>query len=282
MSIIVGIDVGGSTTKIVGFRGTELLAPGLVKANDPIASIYGGFGRFTSDNGITLSDIDEVRITGVGSTYIGKDIYGIPAVHVNEFLADGLGGLYLSGLGEAVIVSMGTGTAFVYANRARGEYTYLGGTGVGGGTLNGLADRMLGIRSIQHVASLAEEGDLFNVDLRISDITESDIIPTLSGNATASNFGNVSDMATKSDLALGIINMVAETIAMMAVFIVRDREDKSVVLTGTLMTQELLRSTFMNLCSVLDVNFIIPENADYATAVGASLAYRLGWDYTEI
>ena len=71
MSIIVGIDVGGSTTKIVGFRGTDLLAPGLVKANDPIASIYGGFGRFTSDNGITLSDIDEVRITGVGSTYIG-------------------------------------------------------------------------------------------------------------------------------------------------------------------------------------------------------------------
>ena len=137
MSIIVGIDVGGSTTKIVGFRGTELLAPGLVKANDPIASIYGGFGRFTSDNGITLSDIDEVRITGVGSTYIGKDIYGIPAVHVNEFLADGLGGLYLSGLGEAVIVSMGTGTAFVYANRARGEYTYLGGTGVGGGIIIG-------------------------------------------------------------------------------------------------------------------------------------------------
>ena len=43
MSIIVGIDVGGSTTKIVGFDGDRLLAPVLVKANDPIASVYGGF-----------------------------------------------------------------------------------------------------------------------------------------------------------------------------------------------------------------------------------------------
>lgn len=271
MSIIVGIDVGGSTTKIVGFRGTELLAPGLVKANDPIASIYGGFGRFTSDNGITLSDIDEVRITGVGSTYIGKDIYGIPAVHVNEFLADGLGGLYLSGLGEAVIVSMGTGTAFVYANRARGEYTYLGGTGVGGGTLNGLADRMLGIRSIQHVASLAEEGDLSNVDLRISDITESDIIPTLSGNATASNFGKLSDLASRSDIALGLINMVYETIAMLAIFSARMKGIKDIVLIGNLAVMPQAEGMFTNLSQMFGMNFVIPENAAYGTVIGSAL-----------
>ena len=40
MKIIIGIDVGGSTTKICGFRGTELLEPLFVKAADPVASVY--------------------------------------------------------------------------------------------------------------------------------------------------------------------------------------------------------------------------------------------------
>ena len=42
---VLGIDVGGSATKIVGFRetenGRELIAPQLVQANDPLTSIYG-------------------------------------------------------------------------------------------------------------------------------------------------------------------------------------------------------------------------------------------------
>ena len=43
---VIGIDVGGSTTKIVGFRKTEdgkrdLISPFLVRATVPITSIYG-------------------------------------------------------------------------------------------------------------------------------------------------------------------------------------------------------------------------------------------------
>jgi type II pantothenate kinase len=107
MRIIVGIDVGGSTTKIVGFDGDKLFTPILVKATDPIASVYGGFGKFTSDNNISLKDIDKVMVTGVGSAFIGDNIYGIETVHINEFTANGKGGLYLSGIDEAVVVSMG-------------------------------------------------------------------------------------------------------------------------------------------------------------------------------
>ena len=158
MSIIVGIDVGGSTTKIVGFDGDRLLQPILVKATDPIASVYGGFGKFTSDNKISLSSIEKVMVTGVGSAFLGDNIYGIEAVHINEFTANGKGGLYLSGIDEAVIVSMGTGTAYVYANGRTKEYTHLGGTGVGGGTLAGLADKLIGVHSVQNVANLALGG----------------------------------------------------------------------------------------------------------------------------
>ena len=54
MSVIIGIDVGGSTTKIVGFEmdngKRRLIKPQFVKANDPITSIYGAFGKFTDEN----------------------------------------------------------------------------------------------------------------------------------------------------------------------------------------------------------------------------------------
>lgn len=271
MSIIVGIDVGGSTTKIVGFDGKKLLAPGLVKANDPIASVYGGFGKFTTDNKITLANIEKVMVTGVGSAFIGDNIYGIETVHVNEFIANGKGGLYLSGIDEAIVVSMGTGTSYVYSNGKTGEYSYLGGTGVGGGTLVGLADKLLGVRSVQNVASLALDGDLKNIDLRISDITESDIIPTLSSNATAANFGKVNDLASREDIALGLVNMVYETVAMLAIFSARMKNIKNIVLVGNLSILPQAHSIFGELEKMFNVNIIIPENSAYGTVIGAAL-----------
>ncbi len=271
MGIIVGIDVGGSTTKIVGFDSGRLLPPELVKATDPIASVYGGFGKFTSSNGISLSDIDSVMMTGVGSSYIGNNIYGLDAVCVNEFKANGRGGLYLSGLDEAIVVSMGTGTAYVHANAQLDEYNYLGGTGVGGGTVVGLSDRILGMRSIEHIADLALQGDLSKIDLRISDITESNIIPTLSSNATAANFGKLSDLASKEDLALGIINMVYETIGMMAVFAARMKGLTDIVLIGNLTVLPQCKPLFDNLGKLFSMNFIIPKNSAYGTVIGAAL-----------
>lgn len=271
MSIIVGIDVGGSTTKIIGFDGNRLLEPGLVKATDPIASVYGGFGKFTADNKILLSNIEKVMVTGVGSAFLGDNIYGIDAVHVNEFIANGKGGLYLSGIDEAIVVSMGTGTACVYSNRKTNEYVHLGGTGIGGGTLVGIADKLLGIRSAQHVAELALGGDLKNIDLMISDITQRDISPTLKSDITASNFGKVSDMATREDIALGLVNMVFETIAMMAIFSAKMKNVKDIVLIGNLTVLPQAETIFRKLEANFDVNIIIPENAAYGTVIGAAL-----------
>lgn len=271
MGIVVGIDVGGSTTKIVGFDGSRLLTPGLVKATDPIASVYGGFGKFTSENNISLSDIEKVMITGVGSTFLGNNIYGLKTEHVDEFLANGRGGLYLSGLNEAIVVSMGTGTAFVYANALKNEYTYLGGTGVGGGTLVGLAGQMLGMHSAEHIADLALDGNLENIDLRISDITEKDIIPTLSNSATASNFGKVSEFASKADIALGLINMVFETVGMMAIFAARMKNIKNIVLIGNLSGLSEADGMFEKLSRLFSMNFIIPEKSAFGTVIGAAL-----------
>ena len=72
--VTVGIDIGGSTTKIVGFSEGKLVNPISVKAADPLTSIYGALGRFTYENGFTLEDIDKLMVTGVGASYVNKPI----------------------------------------------------------------------------------------------------------------------------------------------------------------------------------------------------------------
>ncbi len=274
MGIILGIDIGGSTTKIVGFDGDRLLTPLMVRANDPIASVYGAFGKFTSENGISLSDIREVHITGVGSAFVEGDIYGLPTVRINEFHANACGGLYLSRLERAIIVSMGTGTAYVYADRSGSEY--LGGTGVGGGTVVGLSKKLLGMSDPQQIALLAEHGDLSNIDLRINDISKSAINDILSANATAANFGKSSDLASREDIALGVLNMVYETIGMMAVFAARQKQIKDVVLIGNLAGLPNAHVTFEALNKMFGMRFLIPEQSTFGTVIGAALTQKNG------
>ncbi len=274
MSVIIGIDVGGSTTKIVGFRKDgekrQLIAPLFVKATDPVTSIYGAFGKFTDVNGLAFADIEKVLTTGVGASYLSKPIYALPCGTVPEFKSIGLGGLYLSHLQEAIIVSMGTGTAIVHA-RAGQDADYLGGTGVGGGTLLGLSKKMLGIEQIDHLEQLAAEGDLSNIDLRIGDFSHKGKNVSLPDHMTAANFGKLSDVASHGDLALGLLNMVFETIGMMALFAARSRGIKDIVLTGNLTSIAYAKTAFASLSDMFSVNFTIPENAQYATVIGTAL-----------
>ena len=274
MGVVIGIDVGGSTTKIVGFKreekGYSLVQPLFVRATDPITSIYGAFGRFTNENDLSLDDIERVVMTGVGATYITKPIYSLRCDTVPEFRSIGLGGLYLSGLDRAIVVSMGTGTALVYAERGK-EPVYLGGTGVGGGTLVGLSRKMLGLEDIEYIQSLAEGGDLSHIDLRIGDITKKDPGLTMPDHMTASNFGKITDGATEADYAKGIINMVFETVGMLALFASRANGNAPVVLTGNLTSVSYAKEAFENLSNMFGVKFLIPENAQFGTVIGTAL-----------
>lgn len=276
---VLGIDVGGSATKIVGFRetdkGRQLIPPQFVRANDPLTSIYGAFGKFTMENGLSLKDIDRVMMTGVGSTFAEKPLYeGLDCRVVPEFNSVGRGGLYLSGLEEAIVVSMGTGTALIYAKKQDDgdvKIEYLGGTGVGGGTLIGLSRLMLGVDTVEHIEQLAAEGDLSSIDLRIGDMSKKNLHPNMNLELTASNFGKLNDLASKNDIALGIANMVGETIGMLAVFAAKSYKLDRVVLTGNLTTLAPIRRVFEILEHTFNIHFIIPENAQYGTVIGAAL-----------
>lgn len=268
MTNVIGIDIGGSTTKIVGFNDESMFGPTIVKATDPIASVYGAFGKFLSENNLEIKDVDKVMVTGAGSSFITEKLYGIPTGKVDEFRSIGLGGLYLSGLSRSIVVSMGTGTALVMADNK--NVKHIGGTGVGGGTLLGLSNRMLNVRDFDDLIETAKGGDLSNIDLSISDITR-DVVEGLPPDSTASNFGKISDLATKSDIAMGIINLVFQTIGMVAVFATKIDLINDIVLTGNLANVPQSHEIFGKLGRLFNVNFHIPVNAEYATAVGAAI-----------
>ena len=277
MSIIIGIDVGGSTTKIVGFSGKDagrsLIQPQLVTANDPLPSASGAVGSFTDGNKITISKISKILITGVGSSFVKGSLYGLDCQRVDEFDSIGRGGIFLSGLDNALVVSMGTGTAIVHA-RSDGYYKYLGGTGVGGGTLMGLSKLLVGAESTEHIAKYADGGSLDNIDLRIKDMTASDSMTSLARDMTASNFAAVSDLATKEDIALGVMNMVFETVAMVSMFAARSVGVTDIVLTGNVTEFDFCKRKFAeinNMRDIYGVNFIIPEYSRFATVIGAAL-----------
>ncbi len=279
MSVIIGIDVGGSTTKIVGIRktadGISLIDPQFVRANDPVTATYGAFGKFTDENGLQISDIDEIMITGVGASHVKHNLYGLDCRRVSEFDSIGRGGLYLSGLDDALVVSMGTGTAIVHA-KSDGTTEYLGGTGVGGGTLVGLSKLLLKAETIEHIEEYAREGDLSMIDLRIKDMTavSGGGRDRLADDLTAANFGNVSDVASKGDVALGILNMVYETIGMVSIFAAHHCKVENIVLTGNLTRLAFCKQKFAEFNAMHDsygVNFIIPEKSQFSTVIGTAL-----------
>jgi type II pantothenate kinase len=267
--IHLGIDVGGSTTKIVGINGGVRTGVLQVRAADQITSLYGAVGRFLQEHSATLADVGDISLTGVGASFFGSDIYGIPVRRVDEFTAIGRGALELSGLSRAIVVSIGTGSAFVKATPD--GVTRVGGSGVGGGTLLGLSRLLLHEEDVGRVSELAMKGDPGNVDLLVGAISAEDI-PSLPKNATAANFGAVNPTTRRADVALGITNLVAQTVGMLAVFAVRNDPDgiNDAVIVGSVAQMPQCSEVLHSITEMTGVNFIIPPDAAFATALGAA------------
>lgn len=271
MGIIIGIDVGISTTKIVGLREGKVLSPIRITAADPVTSLYGAFGKYLHDNNINLDDVEQVMLTGVGAGYIEGNVYGRPTRHTDEFIADGLGARFESGLQKAIVVSMGTGTSFVQCD-CQG-IRHIGGLGIGGGTLQGLSRVLLNTRDPQQIQALAAHGDIHNINLLIGDISPH-ALPGLPVDATASLFSKAQYDAPKEDIALGIITLVLQTIGSAAILSALNTNIKDFVLIGNLTLYPQCRDIYPMLEQLYGVRFHIPTYSEFCTAIGAALGYQ--------
>lgn len=267
--MLVGIDIGGTTTDIVGIDETRLIEPLTVTASDPLTSAAGALGRFLVDRSLSLKSIDRVAVTGVGAGRIGDELLGIPAHPVSEFTAIGTGGAHLSGLSRAVVVSMGTGTAVVHVDGH--DIEHWGGTGVGGGTVIGLAKRTIGVTDFDLILKKAERGDLSQVDLSVGDIADPSRLD-MPAETTASNFGKVSDDATDDDVARAIVNLVCQTVGVVAAGAARATRTDRIVVTGKMAQVRFAAEVFNRLGELYGVSYQIPDLAASATAIGAAVA----------
>lgn len=271
MGIVIGTDVGISTTKIVGLKDGRVLSPTRITANDPVTSLYGAFGKYLYDNGIALSDVEQVMLTGVGSAYIDSRVYGLPTAKTEEFLADGLGARYESNIERSIVVSMGTGTSFVKCDGD--NISHIGGLGIGGGTLQGLSRMLLNTADIKQVAAMAMRGNIRNINLLIGDISKQPL-PGLPMDATASLFGKAASNASQDDLALGLIYMVLQSIGQSAVLSALGSGIRDFMLIGYLTHLPQCKDVFPALEKLYKVRFHIPRYSEFCTAIGAALNYH--------
>jgi len=262
---IIGVDLGTSATKMINYDVSNKNLTNKMILNEK--SFYKAIDTFISTNSINLTEIEKFVLTGVGSSKINeKIINGIEIIKIDEFISTATGALNLSNKKNAIIVSIGTGTAFIRVQE--NDIKHLGGTGLGGGTLINLCNRFINTNSFDEICELSSKGDLSHVDLTIQDIT-TDEIKTLPKDITAANFGKLSKVANNSDMVLGVVNLIFESIGMMSVFVSRNDEIKDIVVVGGLTKIPHIKAVFNKIEKLCDIKFIIPENAEYATVIGA-------------
>ena len=259
---ILGIDIGSSTIKIIEYKNNKIINKEIFNKKN-----------YTSENAFRefmlkkeTEQIEKVVLTGIEADKFNKNNFSKPVELVDEFTAIAKGGLKLANLSSAIVVSIGTGTAFIKADQS--EIKHLGGTGVGAGTLVNLSSKFINTKDFKTILELSLKGNLDKVDLRISDITTKNI-ETLPKDLTLSNFGKLSEDAKKEDIILGIINMVFEVIGMMAAFATINTNIKDVVLIGNIVSIPVVKDILKKIEDTHKINFIIPENPEFGVVYGA-------------
>jgi type II pantothenate kinase len=275
--MIIGIDIGSTTTKAVSIEAGGVVGKIKTKALDAVTSATGAFGKLLVERGIKISQVSRIMMTGAGATKILRgggaagagELFGIPTYKTGEIEAIGIGGMFQARRENIIIANIGTGTAIIEARR--GRIAHICGSGVGGGTILGLAKKMLGTTNFNGIMDLAGGGNLRQVDLLLEDIMDNDL-SFLNKEATASNFGKLRDTAQREDLALGILNMVYQVIGMLSVFAARSKNLNSVLVTGNGSGNVIGRRVLDAITGIYGTVFEYPEDAEYTTAIGAGLS----------
>jgi type II pantothenate kinase len=208
-----------------------------------------------------------IGVTGGRYRTLPDILDGHPLHKVDEMLALGLGGLALSGLGAALVVSAGTGTAMVAARG--GEVHHVTGSAVGGGTLLGLSKLILGTDDPVEINRLALAGDAAAVDIMLSEAVGGEV-GRLPAKANAVNLGKLDreNGFTRENLAAGLVRLVAQVIAVIALNAANAEGLEDIVLVGHLMDLESVRNEITLVGDFYQRSFIVPENPGFGTVRG--------------
>ena len=211
-----GLDVGATLAKVVVVAADAALEDPatfqtLVCPSGDVAALSAFLGRHPNAS---------LAATGAGAGRLQSALRSPrEIVLTNEFEAWGEGERVLLARADFVpttphlLVSLGTGTSILRVGQD-GRVARAGGTGLGGGTLRGFSQLLLGQVDHDALAALAGQGDRRRIDLLVRDLYQSGEFP-LQGHLTASNLGRVSSRDAR-DIAHAITGLVGENVALLA------------------------------------------------------------------
>lgn len=273
-TLSAAIDFGISNTDVVARHGAGLRRWCEPYQGDPDE---GSVRAILAAGDIDFDALDRLVVTGGRHRLLPDRIAGVPLAKVSEVQAIGRGGQAILALGQAerqeplLVVSAGSGTAMIKALGT--NYTHVSGTGVGGGTMLGFARLLLGTIDPVEIGELAERGDRNGVDLSLADVITGPI-GSLPADATAVNFGRLgrgafAGTASREDLAAALVNLVAQTISLIAANAARANGCRRIVMVGHMLDLPFFRKVVGLVGEYYETRFDLPEHPGTATALGA-------------
>ena len=274
--LAAAIDFGISNTDVVVRRGGDLITWSQPYARDPDpASVR----ELLATHAVDLDDLARLAVTGGRHRVLPDAIGDTQVVKINEVQAIGRGGQALLGLeGDArdtslMVASCGSGTALI---KAQGDsYAHVSGSAVGGGTMLGLARLILGTMDPLEIEAWAAQGDRNGADLSLADVITGPI-GSLPADATAVNFGRLGRRSfhgevSRADLAAALVNLIAQTIALITINAARAQGCEQVVLTGHMVDMSTFREVVGLVGQYYAAELKVVDRPGYATAIGALL-----------
>lgn len=263
----VAIDFGGSVTDVVYRRATgeEILRTEATVERPTLDDVRRLVAAVGPPERPAL-----VAVTGGRSSALSGELDGVPVVVVDESEATAAGAVRTGTPVPSVVVSLGTGTGLVLARPPEPPQRLIG-SGVGGGTLLGLARLLLGTTDVEEIGALVRAGDPARCDLTVGDIVGRAVGP-VRPEATASHFGRLTrsdGSVERADVAAALVRLVGQTALRLSIDSVITHRASGIVLVGHVLDIPGFRESILATPGV-DASFVhMPSDPGFAVARGA-------------
>jgi type II pantothenate kinase len=267
----IGIDVGGTLTKVAFFEHNQQLK----LLHFPSANLH-----IVSEWITSYKEDIQIGLTGGRAEQLKTFLRSHENLqYLVEFDATIAGVNYQlkkdnHEFTDAVITNIGTGTS-IHSLKGT-EHERIAGTGIGGGTLLGMSALMTGIHQFDEIVELSAVGSRSEVDMLVSDIYFGNKTP-IDGGLTASNFGDAGLRPlmerSKEDVLATVQGLVGEVISTLSIQCAFAEDVEHIVYIGsTLANNEPLQKIIGNYTKRKNRTPIFLTDNGYSGAIGALLS----------
>lgn len=258
----IGIDAGGSLVKVVA-----------LEQGVPTFSSFSSSELPLLHQHLDLAQPEAIYATGCGAKLVSKilDEHFISKMIITpEMTSFCAGARYFVKEDQRfdqsfVLVSLGTGTSIFYVTPDQSQRVT--GTAVGGGTLLGLGELMLGVKEFDILAKMARAGNRSHLDLMVGDLYP-DVDSPLRREMTAANFGKLGEHAPE-DIASAIFQLVLETNALLAIQAAKTYHVKQIIMAGSPISEPLVQERLRIIGTLLQFPISFLPHAPYSGAMGS-------------